>query len=160
MGGFVTYGTHLAEAQRDDVGDKDDGAADDERHRRPDVELVRPKGQKEVRRDMRLLIDTECVGRDAEDGQAHQKRQRCGAHPGAVDDADRAHLGLEVEILGVGLEGRRRALGTTALLHFYIVFFSWCFDRGSGAQEKIGEVGEGYRVSRAEDERSGATGTR
>jgi hypothetical protein len=71
---------------------------------------------------MRLLVDTERVGRDAEDGQAHQKRQCRRAHPGAVDDADRSHLGLEVEVLRVGLKGRCRALGTTALLHFLCWF--------------------------------------
>jgi hypothetical protein len=47
-GGGMTYSAHLAEAQRDDVGDKDDGAADDERHGRADVELVRPEGKQEL----------------------------------------------------------------------------------------------------------------
>ncbi len=123
-----TYSADLAKGQGDDVGDEDDGAADDEGDGRADVELVGPERQHEVGRDVGFLVDAEGVGRDAEHGQAHQQRQRRGAHAGAVDDAEGAHLGLEVEVLGVALDGRGRALGTAvgaaALLHvLYRVFF-------------------------------------
>ncbi len=74
---------------------------------------------------MRLLVDAEGVGRDGEDGQAHEEGQGGGADAGAVEGADGAHLGLEVAVVGVGLEGGGRALGAGALLHgFYVV---WVF---------------------------------
>ncbi len=158
-----TYSADLAEGQGDDVGNQNDGAANDEGDGRADVELVGPERQHEVGRDVGFLVDAEGVGRDAEHGQTHQERQRRGAHAGAVDGAEGAHLGLEVEVLGVALDGRGRALGTAvgaaALLHvLYRVFFLWCVDRRSTAREKVGESRR-KGVSRWKT-RSSATGNR
>jgi hypothetical protein len=63
-----TYNAHVAEADGDEVGDQDDDAADDERHGRADVEVIRPERQHELVRDMRALVHTQRVARNAEDG--------------------------------------------------------------------------------------------
>ena len=113
----------MAEAERGGVGDEDDGAGDDEGDGWADVEAVGPERQEEVGREVGVVVDAEHVGRDGEDGRAHEQGERVGAGQGGVEGADGAHLGLEVEVLRVGVEGgrRRRPLGTGALVHFFCI---------------------------------------
>lgn len=55
---------------------------------------------------MGSVVDGEGVGRDTEDGDAHQERNQRDAYPDVVRQLEGADLGLEVVLVGIDLEGR------------------------------------------------------
>lgn len=84
----ITYHLHLAEDKGHDVCQHDDGAADNQCHRRSKVKLPWPQGQLEVGRDARGVVDHEGIARGPEDGETTEQGKSRQAHPSAVDQAN------------------------------------------------------------------------
>jgi len=83
---------------------------------------------------MSIVVDCERVAREAEDGDAHQQGQRRRGHSGIVHDAERAHLGLEVEIARLDLE-----VGRLSLIHFDVGMPERCSRLCSGVSKWEGK---------------------
>ncbi|TFB00819.1 hypothetical protein CCMA1212_007309 [Trichoderma ghanense] len=90
------------------IGHDDEHAPSNESLGRPQVEPRRPQLQEEVGRQIRLVVDDEPVGRDAEDGDAGGQGEEREGDAGAVDEAEEAQLGLVLDfalgVLGLDLE--------------------------------------------------------
>jgi hypothetical protein len=96
---------------RSAIRNNDDGAPRDQRVRRSQVKIGRPQRQQELGRHVRVVVDEQGIGREAQGGdgggQAHGRQE----DPGRVDEAEEAGLGLVVELLGLNLELGGRELG-------------------------------------------------
>jgi hypothetical protein len=105
----VTYHGNVAEHDRHDVRQSDEGAADHNRDSRLEIELIRPESEVEVARDARGVVGAHGICPEAQRSDAHQQSQHGEARTAAVDDPQPFDLGLQVQLLRVYLKvGDRR----------------------------------------------------